>query len=48
VIRRQQRLIWGALTEASSLQLLEDLRENVGDVDLWVTVGALARAVDVR
>jgi hypothetical protein len=35
-------------TGGASLQLLEDLRENVGDVDLWGGVGALVRAVDVR
>jgi hypothetical protein len=36
------------VTKTDSLQLLEDLRQNVGDVDLWVAIGALARAVNRR
>jgi hypothetical protein len=33
---------------AGSLQLLEDLRQDVGDIDLWVAVMATVSAVNVR
>jgi hypothetical protein len=39
---------WKALTGGASLQLLEDLRQHLGDIDLRVGVMATARAVNVQ